>query len=49
VRKGCGGLLCQLVPVSRTEGERLLQLVDALPAERREALMARFCGGGSGD
>jgi Fe-S-cluster containining protein len=28
--------------VSRTEGERLLQLIDALPAERRESLLARF-------
>jgi Fe-S-cluster containining protein len=41
-RKGCGACCRQLVPVSRTEGERLLQLVDALPAERREALLARF-------
>lgn len=41
-RKGCGACCRQLVPVSRTEGERLLQLVDTLPAERREALLARF-------
>jgi len=41
-RKGCGACCRQLVPVSRTEGERLLQLVDALPAERRETLLARF-------
>jgi Fe-S-cluster containining protein len=41
-RKGCGACCRQLVPVSRTEGERLLQLVEAMPAERREALMVRF-------
>src|SRR5512139_1109059 len=41
-RKGCGACCRQLVPVSRTEGERLLQLIDALPAGRREALVARF-------
>ena len=41
-RKGCGACCRQLVPVSRTEGERLLQLVEAMPAERREALRARF-------
>jgi Fe-S-cluster containining protein len=41
-RKGCGACCRQLVPLSRTEGERLLQVVDALPAERRETLMARF-------
>ncbi len=41
-RKGCGACCRQLVPVSRTEGERLLQLIDALPAERRETLLARF-------
>jgi Fe-S-cluster containining protein len=41
-RKGCGACCRQLVPVSRTEGERLLQVVEAMPAERREALTARF-------
>jgi Fe-S-cluster containining protein len=41
-RKGCGACCRQLVPVSRTEGERLLQLVDALSSERRETLMVRF-------
>jgi Fe-S-cluster containining protein len=41
-RKGCGACCRQLVPVSRTEGERLLQLVKAMPADRREALSARF-------
>jgi Fe-S-cluster containining protein len=41
-RKGCGACCRQLVPVSRTEGERLLQVVDALPLDRREALLARF-------
>ena len=41
-RKGCGACCRQLVPVSRTEGERLLQLVAAMPAERRAALTTRF-------
>jgi Fe-S-cluster containining protein len=41
-RKGCGACCRQLVPVSRTEGERLLQVVEAMPAERREMLKARF-------
>jgi Fe-S-cluster containining protein len=41
-RKGCGACCRQLVPVSRTEGERLLQLVEAMPAERRQALSVRF-------
>jgi Fe-S-cluster containining protein len=41
-RKGCGACCRQLVPVSRTEGERLLQLVEAMPTERREVLKARF-------
>jgi Fe-S-cluster containining protein len=41
-RKGCGACCRQLVPVSRTEGDRLLQVVESLPAERRAALKARF-------
>src|SRR5215468_8127150 len=41
-RKGCGACCRQLVPISRTEGERLLQLVEAMPMERREALKRRF-------
>ena len=41
-RKGCGACCRQVVPVSRTEGERLLQLVEAMPAERRTAIEARF-------
>jgi Fe-S-cluster containining protein len=41
-RKGCGACCRQLVPVSRTEGERLLQLVETMPADRREALSKRF-------
>jgi len=41
-RKGCGACCRQLVPVSRTEGERLLQVVEAMPTERREMLKARF-------
>src|SRR5262245_57720999 len=41
-RKGCGACCRQLVPISRTEGERLLTVVEAMPAERRTALAARF-------
>ncbi len=41
-RKGCGACCRQLVPVSRSEGERLLRVVDSMPAGRREALQARF-------
>jgi Fe-S-cluster containining protein len=41
-RKGCGACCRQLVPISRTEGERLLDLIDGLPAARREAVVARF-------
>src|SRR5205814_9591713 len=41
-RKGCGACCRQLVPISRTEGERLLQLIDTMPAERRKTLLARF-------
>ena len=41
-RKGCGACCRQLVPVSRTEGEQLLALVETMPAERRETLTARF-------
>jgi Fe-S-cluster containining protein len=41
-RKGCGACCRQLVPVSRTEGERLLALVETMAAERRERLQARF-------
>lgn len=41
-RKGCGACCRQLVPVSRTEGERLLDLVAAMPAERRILLERRF-------
>jgi Fe-S-cluster containining protein len=41
-RKGCGACCRQLVPISRTEGERLVALVDALPAPRRAVVLARF-------
>lgn len=41
-RKGCGACCRQLVPVSRSEAERLLRVVEALPGERRRSLAARF-------
>jgi Fe-S-cluster containining protein len=41
-RKGCGACCRQLVPISRTEGEHLLQLIEAMPAERRQELGRRF-------
>ena len=40
--KGCGACCRQLVPISRTEGERLVTLVDAMPEPRRAAVLARF-------
>jgi Fe-S-cluster containining protein len=41
-RKGCGACCRQLVPISRTEGEALLALVEAMPKERRKAVRTRF-------
>src|SRR4051812_46922093 len=41
-RKGCGACCRQLVPISRTEGEALLALVEAMPPERRRAVRIRF-------
>jgi Fe-S-cluster containining protein len=41
-RKGCGACCRQLVPISRTEGEALLALVEAMPRDRRTAVRARF-------
>ena len=41
-RRGCGACCRQLVPVSRTEGEALLTLVDAMPEQRRARVRARF-------
>jgi Fe-S-cluster containining protein len=41
-RKGCGACCRQLVPISRTEGEALLALVEGMPQGRRKAVRARF-------
>ena len=41
-RKGCGACCRQLVPVSRSEGERLLGVIEGLPADRRAHLAERF-------
>ena len=41
-RKGCGACCRQLVPVSRTEAERLLGVIEAMPAKRQRALKERF-------
>ena len=41
-RKGCGACCRQLVPISRTEAERLLEVIEAMPPGRRAALGARF-------
>lgn len=41
-RKGCGACCRQLVPISRTEGEALLALLETLPAPRRAVLAERF-------
>src|SRR5579883_1705016 len=37
-RKGCAACCRYLAPISRTEGEALLDVIDALPAERQAAL-----------
>lgn len=41
-RKGCGACCRQLVPISHTEGERLMAVIDALPDSRRAAVKTRF-------
>lgn len=41
-RKGCGACCRQLVPISRTEAERLLGVIEAMPVERRKVLAGRF-------
>lgn len=41
-RKGCGACCRQLVPISRTEGEALLAVVETLPPEHRAAVVRRF-------
>lgn len=41
-RKGCGACCRQLVPVSRTEAERLLEVIEAMPPGRRAAVAGRF-------
>lgn len=41
-RKGCGACCRQLVPVSASEAERLVGLIDAMPSARRAALAGRF-------
>jgi Fe-S-cluster containining protein len=41
-RKGCGACCRQLVPISRTEGEALLALIEAIPEQRRNVVRARF-------
>ncbi|MBU8876547.1 YkgJ family cysteine cluster protein [Reyranella sp. MMS21-HV4-11] len=46
-RKGCGACCRQLVPISRTEAERLMVTVANLPAERRATLEARFSAAGA--
>src|SRR5258708_11000501 len=39
-RKGSGACSRQLLPVSRTDSQRLLQVIDGLPAQQRHALDA---------
>ena len=46
-RKGCGACCRQLVPISTTEGRRLLDLIEALPGERRAAVRRRFAEAGA--
>lgn len=46
-QKGCGACCRQLVPISATEGERLLSLIEAMPGERRAAVRKRFAEAGA--
>lgn len=41
-RLGCAACCRQIIPVSETEALRLAEIVEALPAPRREAVRARF-------
>jgi Fe-S-cluster containining protein len=41
-RKGCGACCRQLVPISRTEGERLLREIKQMPPNRQQRLRERF-------
>ena len=41
-RKGCGACCRQLVPISRTEGERLLEVIEAMPPDHQQELRQRF-------
>jgi Fe-S-cluster containining protein len=41
-RKGCGACCRQLVPISRSEGERLLGLIRAMPPGRRARIDKRL-------
>lgn len=41
-RKGCGACCRQLVPISRSEGERLIGIIRAMPAGRRARIEKRF-------
>jgi Fe-S-cluster containining protein len=40
--RGCGACCRQLVPISEPEAHALRDLIDALPAERRATVLARF-------
>jgi len=46
-RKGCGACCRQLVPISTSEAERLIGLIDAMPGPRRAALTERFAAAGN--
>jgi len=41
-KAGCGACCRQLVPIAGAEAHHLADLVDAMPAERRKAVMGRF-------
>lgn len=44
-RKGCGACCRQLVPITAAEAHALRELIAALPAARRAAILARFADG----
>jgi Fe-S-cluster containining protein len=41
-KKGCGACCRQLVPISQTEAQALVDLVEAMPEPRRSQIRARF-------
>ena len=41
-KAGCGACCRQMVPISKTEARRIAEIIDAMPTERRDAVIERF-------